>query len=1831
MDNNPLLQRLQQINQQRRPQTDFAAPPNLDNQIDQMPNSERLTPFERGVYKVLPGFGESTVGKALSRFSESWAGKALNYLDVLAEGAERGIGLLGQMNDPNFSISDREDLQAAWYAGGLTYDMTNLPTLKRDGNGSVVGLTIPNDLPDIGGLSTARTRIKELIAGGMDPGEALKMAREEYYSSLGALGLRAQLHDTYGHILLDPLNIVTAYVKPVEFLQMRRFAAMTRNIGYTAEELVTKADELNKLAKLATDAGEAAKYADEANEVLRISQKITTGEFKGLDTVDKFAIMLTGGDPFRPTRFAQAISKVPILNMFQLTPESKAKELISLLSDNVGVGLIQNVFNKADAEEQFVKALDRIEKGSVGLEYGHALASMEGRTVQGFLRGSSVKVKEVFRAYSSDVMKGERGLLKVLSETLGEESAKLLKRAVDNPDALLRQIANKGDPLMMQLLQSGELNADRLATMARSLKGLPYNKEMFFAYALDAIEEHAMRQAVVQFGVKARGTMTRWSEAMKSAESLAFLRLNPAYPIRNKINNDITMIARGVFGLATPGMIDDFKNELKLAGFVPTRFGEGFTQAEVAGTNIKKAGDILEEALKGGNYGVPEKAKEFFQQINLGKADTASWGRSLETAASWRATYNGWKQYWRQFYKPKRFAEIVDSKTLDAVANAAPDFAREFDNAVRSAGDSVDKLDELLRTNLNLNVDSVLDNVGEALGTDAREMLGTEVLEFLHKNLPEAMKAGTTEKMVLEARQVVDRHIEDLFNKQLENVIEHVKAQVTAGGPQTFYKYAGEAQDIFWRAHSEHAFRMPSVTDALRREPDAKVANALWNKLAEDDRKFFDRAFRRVDAYGEAMEQAAKEMGLPFPKQVRQFFKEWKKGWEGFFEKTGAEKRAFFDAKLTGTEYKKAWEQLTAENQAAFDAMAAREDVLMQQIDDVIANQISDPAVRTAFTNSRDALAELRRTEKQKVTEIFGQIQDLPAAERQKVWDQFWAERQQLYAQMWDVDSASRAIAQGDPNAMQMFSQAAPREAGAAETIFDTANKYGISSASPSGTRNDRRILNTVNKYLPEGTPKFKNVEDIPEDIARQAFEARAAEKGIQAQAGAQGPISRQFIGDISKIVPDPMPIDLSTDLMSYGRTYGALDMVVDGARRQADKTPLIIEQLPENLRAGALRAIEDAKREISSHRYTATRFAEWRRDSALLNYNRRTNFDAMVGNVFPYAFWTTGSMQKWAIESIDRPAALTTYLRMQKLLETSGLQNDGMPSRARGNIRISLPGAPEWMGEQFVDPLRLLFPFKGFAQPFEQMQQAQASTEGRATRLLDGMLSSGQITQAEYDEAVDSKNTPVWDRAMSEAQQNDDNQKFDAWDFATAMSSPHAPIMWAYNAASGHPENIGPFAPVSRLMRNAATMMGVEDWNNSSWNVEAKLRKQMGLPAFDKWDDYRIDRALSSFAGTGEYSLDEVKEAMYLSSLVQQGKLSPEEAKQMSEVYREGVTRANQEYSGGTAGAILSFFGINVKSLPPGEQNLRRLQDDFGNAYQQYHDANQALEKFIGQHPELGREGAIEAWERCYPAQARNADALKNFFEEHPEYEARLALFDKPEERVRKFMVDQIWQQWNEYPKLNQDEIRDQLGPDFDQAFLNKNTRSYDNLSPEQLSVWLKLMGGNPVGTLTATDQALLSLQSLRLTKPETAYRVQVFYDTRKSTYSDFYTLQNGYYAYETKRERDNYVREHPELREYWDWRRDFMNKNPDLVPYLTDNERDIERARNRHRQEGAVPTAQEISVNLGPEITELLHDYAPGDALDPVVERELAYYAGQYGMTPEQILNIARSQHGQ
>jgi hypothetical protein len=391
-----------------------------------------------------------------------------------------------------------------------------------------------------------------------------------------------------------------------------------------------------------------------------------------------------------------------------------------------------------------------------------------------------------------------------------------------------------------------------------------------------------------------------------------------------------------------------------------------------------------------------------------------------------------------------------------------------------------------------------------------------------------------------------------------------------------------------------------------------------------------------------------------------------------------------------------------------------------------------------------------------------------------------------------------------------------------------------------------------------------------------------------------------------------------------------------------------------------------------------------------------------------------------------------------------------------------------------------------------------------------------------------------------------------------------------------------------------------------------------LGLPAFDKWDSYRTDRMIANMATEGKYGIDDLKKAAILNDQITSG-MSIQQAQQdpTYPIYLEAVKRTNQEGMGSPLGGLLGFFALNTKTYPIGEQKQRTLQSEFSAAYAQRDQANETILAFARAHPNMTREEVVAQLTKTNPTVVKQAAALTDFFNAHPEYETRLGLFDTPEQRLTKMLTDQIWAQYHTMPTLTRTELKDQLGASFADSIANKD---FSKIPADQIQVWLKLMGGKPVGTLTADQNNLVALFSgqLKLTKPELAWRAQSFYDIRDAQFPNYFQQQNAYYDPKSKL----YKKAVPELKQYWDWRRQFMTNNPDLVQYLTDDPKAIAKAQTQNRTKLAIPTLSELPIS--DSMKTLLDNYANGQELPYSAQENIRLMAERYGLSEAQVYGM-------
>lgn len=547
-------------------------------------------------------------------------------------------------------------------------------------------------------------------------------------------------------------------------------------------------------------------------------------------------------------------------------------------------------------------------------------------------------------------------------------------------------------------------------------------------------------------------------------------------------------------------------------------------------------------------------------------------------------------------------------------------------------------------------------------------------------------------------------------------------------------------------------------------------------------------------------------------------------------------------------------------------------------------------------------------------------------------------------------------------------------------------------------------------------------------------------------------------------------------------------------------------------------------QQDLASTKMSALRWGAEKRDNVMLNYNKRTGLDQMLDVVFPYQFFYTRSMMTWAMRAMDNPAWLSNYARIRNQQDR---YENNLPERLRGKMRIAAPWMPDWMGDAvYIDPLSVLFTPHNFMRPFEQMMKDENMQTIEAERILQEWAASESVPQEQIVEAAKTRSGDLWDKAMAEAKVRREAEISNPLDFVSATFGPawylSTPAKLLGLGKDG-PETVTEL-PITRTARALDTVTN-DTWAEPIGNLfgllakpEQVFREKNNLPEFGEYGDYYIDRQLANMVAEERITPEEAQIAM----IERQGENFEiaRERVQLELAMRIPLMGAiyaglNEGAGAGLQALPASFFGAGV--LPQGELEYRGLKDEWN-----------------------------EAWKR---RDAGDTEAINRFFEDHPEYEAYLAKGKEPEDRLRSFLIGQIWDGYMSLGETDRKMASAELGDDFRQAFLNKETRSYDVLDVNTLTQWAQLLNKR----VPKVEQTLPAIESpmppIDYFSPEVSAITDKFYEQRRTLYPDYYEVEQGYYDL-PKSERRAYLLAHPELKEYWTWKDGWYDRYPELVP---------------------------------------------------------------------------------
>jgi hypothetical protein len=561
---------------------------------------------------------------------------------------------------------------------------------------------------------------------------------------------------------------------------------------------------------------------------------------------------------------------------------------------------------------------------------------------------------------------------------------------------------------------------------------------------------------------------------------------------------------------------------------------------------------------------------------------------------------------------------------------------------------------------------------------------------------------------------------------------------------------------------------------------------------------------------------------------------------------------------------------------------------------------------------------------------------------------------------------------------------------------------------------------------------------------------------------------------------------------------------------------------------------VRSVQNDMGAVKNSTVKWGESQRDFAMLNYNRRYGFDRYLETVAPYEFYYTRSLMTWGIRALDKPSWYANYARIRNM---QNQHERDVPERLRNKFRIPAPWLPDWMGDAlYIDPLQNLFTPAGFLRPFETMMRDKNYQVIEAERILQEWAADGTISQDAIAQAAATRSGALWERAAAEAGIRRESEISNPFDFMATLFGPAWYLSTPLNLmgvevpflSKGDPNKVTstPLLNTSRAIE--ATTKGtwaepIGQFVGVIGKPEEMLRKKAGLPEFGEFGDYYVDRQLANMVAEGLISSQDAQMAM----IERNGELFDQARERVKMELAMRTPLAGAVYAGTHGGAgdaaksfLPSLFGSGL--LPAGELEYRGLKTEWNAAWKQY--------------------------------DAGDKTAINSFFEEHPEYEAYLAKGKEPQERLRSYLVGNIWDQYMALGDTNKKAARAQMGDEFARSFLDKETRSYDSLDVQTLTSWAQMLGAliprtpetSPVMAVPAGEQPQLDLYD-----PSVTAVTDKFFTERKDKYSDYFMLEQGYYSL-PKSKRAGYLLKFPRLKEYQNWRDGYYKQYPGLKPIL-------------------------------------------------------------------------------
>lgn len=1426
------------------------------------------------------------LGTLADRFP--WLAGAFDKLDILAEGVERFLGATSLVTTGE--VQSFKDLEAAWKAGHLTYDVARL---KDEQIGELLEQPKVVEWTDDELIYEAYDRIRK----GEDVNKVYESIQER-------TGFSGQMRDLMGHIIFDPLNFAGAFALKGGGALVKLGVA-TSVLGDAYRPLSTAFD----MAKGITDV--IPNYANELRNAISVSgdvkDALKVSDLNGIQRwmaqYDKAGVDIKYAKTKEITGVAGVANKLGgaiatggitsvigaglfglpgavivggigslfgyrrgISYMAHLTPAAKSLTTLDDVTHSIA-----NVVSHNTSIVDGVKQLDHHAYAKhlhILRDNPHQLSAElsmrmfdtpDAAAIPLFLKGSVDKIDELVDLW--DTTAGSRKLLRNMSDATGKsvddllkmmrESGKKMKKGtsdvtpdVDKLDVLVKMVEDSArksnNTEMLKLIDEGGFTKDTLADMFKTFikDDAAATENAWLAKSTGILLEDVAVNAAKWFDVKPEASVIRMSNALKNAQSLVLLGLNPNYLVNNFVNNMVTMASDGVLGFRTTKAIDAFWARV---GVEPPRLRQGVTA--LGDTDVGNQA-ILDAMRKG----------DWIDKFGSGAANkTQQWGifakgsQGVEAWSSAQALTSGFKRAWSKIWKPGKGFDVLPQEYQNFLG---PELTNYVHSSIRNGMNKAEIEEALWSGYVRKSADDFIPGIAEKMWMREDDVRGVlrdlHIDEFLRDGIKDSATDADIAKVFEDAYKMVDTQLDKMLEQHTEFMAEHLKNRFGIEGSVPFVDILAKNSIRLELAEIERWASNERVWELLKNRPDLdnKTKAALWREHYQRQRTRYGRYEKESIAELKAVVESidgADDLG----RMLVDSEKGWHDNWREYYKLLDELQKKMFKEK---GDPEIAFDKYEAEALQLYKKHVIRENeievAINGAIEQMIRRQHGDKA-GDATIEWRTKMIKMRQEMRTDMIILREQLRGKSHAERAQMWRDF------IKPHMKKIDDYHNAN----------FDDA--------NGVYDATRAAGNAQTTPNAGVS--MPLGFGDKFMP--SPSLYDI-----------FENGWSEMAV------------------------PLLDELRNAMLGQDAKYGTN---LKGANLSPDQISKIKGYL--NTQYGKM---ADAKN-------SAIRYGEQARDFALLNYQRRTGLDTMLTAVMPYQFWYGRSMINWARRALDRPGYIATWGRLHAAQQQNE-RKEGYPTRLAGKIQIEMPFLPEWMGDSlYIDPMRQAFPIELLLEPFQAMAEDRNAIDSRVRYILEQWYADDKYEQTALQEALDNREGAIWDEAVAQAKVEVEREFSNPMDFMTAISGTLLPIEWAYQLINGRKDKIGSL-PVTRAIQ------ALTSWAKPGGvNIEAPLRKALGLPVDgNEYMDYYIRREIPWVGIMGGYSMEEIQNAL---------------VDRTGPLYEMALDYVGKRQS-------LRYFSssISLDFFPEGEQEMRALGEEFSAAIE----ANQ-LSEFYDRHPE--------------------------------------------------------------------------------------------------------------------------------------------------------------------------------------------------------------------------------------------------------------------------------------